>query len=703
MKNPIILCLLAISFISGQEATAKATSVAVVSDPLTYKEAKTEIDSYVQSITTDGRKGILLIDRWGIPDSLRNEFIRMYRDEGLEGAVLIGDVPVPMVRDAQHLCSAFKMNQKMPWRRSSVPSDRYYDDFGLSFTFLKSEDGLFYYSLNADGDQKVRCDIYTSRIRPAQTPEKYIQIKEYLNKAVRAKAEANPLDNALFFAGHGYNSQSMFARMEEHNVLMQQLPTLDGPEGRLDYIDHSFDEAVKYRLLSALGQDRLDLAILHHHGAPDTQYMNGSPYTSSPDGWLKLAKNYFRSKMASASDPTETRRHFIERFGIPGQWLDEAADKEVMAKDSLWALTMDISMDDLKATKIAAKAVIFDACFNGAFIEDDYVAANYLFNPGNKTIVARAHSVNTLQDKWEDELVGLLGRGICAGNWAKVSMDLDTHLFGDPTFCFGPRSVTDRQLSERAGAKVWKKYLAGKDSELRCLALRKLWESGTLTEAELLSIQSGDEARTVRLEALICAAESHVTDLATHIELGLRDNYELTSRLAAKYAGRNRSPKLVPTAVEMYANPLTTNRVIFQLKNFLTDADYALIESSFAKTPYWKGPEEQEMLLQSFRSLQKSEAAECVNLASESPVMRDAKLFIRKQRNECNAAAIEAMTAAYSKTADKEFKLLIAETFGWYACSYRRTDVISACESLLASEQDSDLASELKKTLSRLK
>lgn len=39
---------------------------------------------------------------------------------------LIGDVPVALVRNAQHMTTAFKMNEKaFPWDQSSVPTDRF--------------------------------------------------------------------------------------------------------------------------------------------------------------------------------------------------------------------------------------------------------------------------------------------------------------------------------------------------------------------------------------------------------------------------------------------------------------------------------------------------------------------------------------------------------------------------------------------------
>ena len=38
--------------------------------------------------------------------------MRLYRESRLEGAVFIGDIPIPMIRKAQHMTSAFKMDEE---------------------------------------------------------------------------------------------------------------------------------------------------------------------------------------------------------------------------------------------------------------------------------------------------------------------------------------------------------------------------------------------------------------------------------------------------------------------------------------------------------------------------------------------------------------------------------------------------------------
>lgn len=114
------MCNTAVNAVSSQRGFA------IVVDPKSYAEAKNEISAYAQSVENMGLKTITVIDKWGIPDSIRAELKKLYDDKKtpIEGAVFIGDIPIPMIRDAQHLTSAFKMNQEtFPREEFTVPSD----------------------------------------------------------------------------------------------------------------------------------------------------------------------------------------------------------------------------------------------------------------------------------------------------------------------------------------------------------------------------------------------------------------------------------------------------------------------------------------------------------------------------------------------------------------------------------------------------
>ena len=696
-------------------------SVAVVIDQDCYSQTKDAVNEYVDAMELDGKTGILLIDEWGVPDSIRVRLETLHREKALEGAVLIGDIPVPMIRDAQHLSSAFKMDQKRDWKESSIPSDRYYDDFHLQFNFLsrdKDRKDFFYYSLAPESPQQIRSDIYTARIKPAQGQDKYKAIADFLRKAVRTKkaaieaagrgtdglALAEP-DRVMFFAGHGYNSESMVSRMNEYKALHEQIPSVNKPGGKVDFINFDFDKSVKTRLLSALGDEDLDVALLHHHGYNDMQLLNGSPYESTPDGWLALARNYFREKMRSSRNPEATRKDFIKRFGIPGEWLDEASDPELIIKDSLYDRSMDIYTDDIDRYDIKARFVLFDACFNGAFTEADYVVPHYLFGEANNTVAALAHSVNTLQDVWTDELVGLFDEGVCAGNIFKHVWSLENHLFGDPTFHFGAVSDLDRKVSmkeEKAG--IWRKLLKSESTpcDVKCLAVRVLTRNGNITGEELLDLQRNSGSGIVRLAAFNGNVELAGNCLTEAISLGLDDSYELLQRLSARYAGYNQSPELDGQIVRLYVDPLTPTRVMFQLKAPLVDIETGKATELVRKYGHWKGDEGLDSLIDYLEVCGKSLSADLANLESDSPNARNARLFIRSQRNQCRADILDALQTFFAKTDDPAIKLQIAELLGWYRYSYAREKALGICRSLHSAESDPVIRDEFRRSISRL-
>ena len=716
-------------------------SVAVVIDQDCYSQTKDAVNEYVDAMELDGKTGILLIDEWGVPDSIRVRLETLHREKALEGAVLIGDIPVPMIRDAQHLSSAFKMDQKRDWKESSIPSDRYYDDFHLQFNFLsrdKDRKDFFYYSLAPESPQQIRSDIYTARIKPAQGQDKYKAIADFLRKAVRTKkaaieaagakasvssntaatattdqaagrgtnglALAEP-DRVMFFAGHGYNSESMVSRMNEYKALHEQIPSVNKPGGKVDFINFDFDKSVKTRLLSALGDEDLDVALLHHHGYNDMQLLNGSPYESTPDGWLALARNYFREKMRSSRNPEATRKDFIKRFGIPGEWLDEASDPELIIKDSLYDRSMDIYTDDIDRYDIKARFVLFDACFNGAFTEADYVVPHYLFGEANNTVAALAHSVNTLQDVWTDELVGLFDEGVCAGNIFKHVWSLENHLFGDPTFHFGAVSDLDRKVSmkeEKAG--IWRKLLKSESTpcDVKCLAVRVLTRNGNITGEELLDLQRNSGSGIVRLAAFNGNVELAGNCLTEAISLGLDDSYELLQRLSARYAGYNQSPELDEQIVRLYVDPLTPTRVMFQLEAPLVDIETGKATELVRKYGHWKGDEGLDSLIDYLEVCGKSLSADLANLESDSPNARNARLFIRSQRNQCRADILDALQTFFAKTDDPAIKLQIAEVLGWYRYSYAREKALGICRSLLSAESDPVIRDEFRRSISRL-
>ena len=125
--------LTAVAVFTAATMTAQTHSFAIVTDPQTFNNCKAAIETYRSAVCADGLDAFVVSRNWTNPDELKDSLMLYHKTRALEGAVFIGDVPIAMIRGAQHLTSAFKMDETLPMRDSSVPSDRFYDDFDLKF------------------------------------------------------------------------------------------------------------------------------------------------------------------------------------------------------------------------------------------------------------------------------------------------------------------------------------------------------------------------------------------------------------------------------------------------------------------------------------------------------------------------------------------------------------------------------------------
>lgn len=184
------------------------STFAIITDEATWKHCRESLLSYQSVLTEEQLPSFIVYHHWKDPEQVKKVLLRLYKKNHLEGAVFVGHIPIPMIRQAQHLTSAFKMDERaFPWRDSSVPSDRFYDDFHLQFDFLKRdsvERHFFYYNLSARSPQRIHCDIYTGRIMPVASGKDYFsQINDYLTKVVLAHKSSNKLDQFVSYTGEG--------------------------------------------------------------------------------------------------------------------------------------------------------------------------------------------------------------------------------------------------------------------------------------------------------------------------------------------------------------------------------------------------------------------------------------------------------------------------------------------------------------------
>lgn len=710
-KEKLLASVLMLLCASVAISKPKTSLVAIVSDSSTLKFSGKEIEAYAESIRQDGKRCAVIEDRWANPDSIRNELEKLYRTDFLEGAVFIGDIPVAMVRDAQHFTTAFKMDQRRDRFQSSVPSDRFYDDFNLKFDYLGKDEKrelIHYYSLRSDSPQYISCDIYSARIKAPAIPgkTKYEAVSEYLQKVVREKGTARKIDNIAYFAGHGYNSESMQSRVDEAVALNCHFNDFDG---RISFTNYSRDNFVKYRFQAILEDEDVDIALLHHHGSDDTQYLSATPSTSSLAGYLDNAKRFMRGKIRSAKDTVKAKQYYIDNYDVPAEWLQNVTAPKITAEDDAYSEAMDVYIPDTYGRKGGPAFIMHDACFNGSFHLDDYIAGHYIFNPG-RTVVVKGNSVNTLQDTWPTELIGLLGEGVCVGNWLKTNMTLESHILGDPTWRFASDEEGykfDRSISLESGnPKFWRKVLKSADGDRKVLAVKMLSGLGAISADELLDIQKNDAESTVRLEAFRCISKYCYPALADAIIIGLQDDYELHRRLAAIVAGKNGDPGILPTAAKLYFDPTLSERVDFQLRTCLELFNYADVEREFSKLraaqPNWPVEKNYAAYLSSLKRTEEQSAEEFAKLSDESLTFKQRRLTVSSQRNKCTLKGLDPMLSYLKDGQNQELRMLIAETLGWYVYSSQRDRIVETVAACAAVESDEALRKEMEKTVRRL-
>lgn len=701
------------------------TSFAIIVDSESYNQAKTELEAYKKVIEQDGLGTYIIYHAWTSPDQIRELLVKLHssRTQPLEGAVFVGDIPIPMLRDVQHLTTAFKMDQKRNWQQSSVPSDRFYDDFGLKFDFIKQDSVkplYFYYSLKAESNHTLRSNIYSARIKPLEKSktDKYTQLRNYLNKvvSVRTTEKNNIIDNITVARGHGYNSESRVAWAGEQLALREQFPVAFNTRGNVKFMDFDSYWPMKPYWLNEVLRPDLDVMLFHHHGSNDYQYINGYKTGSDVNTSIENIKLYLRSKVVSyAKKKGNTKEDAIEYYtnwlGVPRSWSEEAFDPELQKKDSIMNLTLDITVKDILEIAPNARFVMFDACYNGSFYEDEYIAGAYIFNEG-KTIVTQGNTVNTIQDKWPDRFLGLLNLGLRVGQWGKYTQYLETHIIGDPTFHFASNTSSQFDINEALTVHskdntFWIKALSSTSPDIQAIALHRLFNNNAANISELLKktyIKS--PYMIVRLECLILLSQLDDDNFTEVLALATTDSYELTRRLALDFIPRNGSDKLLPAVAKAILNDNTSERIVFKISSGLRMMDLDKLEVEIIKQsnslPLYSR-DNLEGILKNIRSTNNSKKKDIAIILDKSVKEKSRSLEISRFRNNPVTEYVDTLFGVLDDiTYEPDLRLKTAEALGWYNYSYRKNYIIEHLEKIMPQEKDAAVLHEIKKTIKRL-
>ena len=720
----VVLMLLVSLGMAAQTITKPSvktpTSFAVFVDQLSYEKARTAIDAYRQSVEADGLGTYLVVGDFKSPESIRELLVKYHADkkQPLEGCVFIGDIPIPMIRDAQYLTSAFKMNQKADWKESSVPSDRFYDDFSLKFDFIRQDADrplYFYYSLRADSKTRLSPDIYSGRIKPVEIEgvDKYRLLSDYLMKVVREKQDTdNVLDRLSMARGHGYNSEDKLAWAAEQLALREQMPRLYRSGSTVKFFDYDDLFPMKNILLNEVQDPALDVMLFHHHGSSETEYINGLPEGSSLSVSIENIKFYLRAKLPSRAREVgreQAIKEYSERLGVPRQWCEKAFDSLKLVQDSLFNETLDIHTYDVRKLRPGARFILFDACFNGSFHQKDYLAGAYLFAPGH-TVAAVAGTVNALQDKWPDEFVGLLAAGMRVGQFNRFTGYLESHVIGDPTFHFKNDGALAFDINKALtvhdrDAAFWRKQLSCRLPDVEAMALRQLLYAGEKGLPELLRrTYLASDNFVVRMEAVKLLSQNYPELAVATLKESLDDSYELVRRLSAEYVERIADPALIPAFVGAFLNRGHEKRLSFRLSGAMMAFDSGALQRELDRQLEGRIVYSDTIIneiRQAIRVSQTRMNADLKELAApgqKSSVYRNAIYGYRNHPTPLMAD--EFLRIAADKARPMEVRLYAVHTLGWYDLCYRRADIARSLRQI--KTDDKALAEELSRSVNRL-
>lgn len=719
MKKILIMSLISISLIGMiSSCTDSQTGFAIVIDTESYENAKNEIDAYVDVLESEGLATHLLIRNYDHPDSLKNELVALYSAKTpIEGAVFIGDIPIVATINAQHMTSAYKMDQDhYGLETANVPSDRFYDDFDLVWDYIRKDSikNMHYYSLNFESPQRINPDIYSGRIKMPEVDNKYELLRIYMKKVVAEHQTENTLDQFFFFAGHGYNSGSMIARLDEQVVLSQQLPG----NPNITFMDHSMKTVIKFPYMTELQREDLDIGLLHHHGGEETEYLSGWPKTDSYATQIDLVKRYLRvrlnrSRGKSKAELDEVKKSYKEHYGVPASWFDGAFDPEVMKEDSIWTANQDLIVPDFEIFdyKPNVRFAIFDACYNGSFHMDEYLTGSYISAYG-KTVAAQGNTVNSLQDKWPQEFIGMLSLGMRVGEWNRMVCYLETHIIGDPTFRYTSvdPSVDVQRMSvtQSTNDRMWVGLLDSKYPDLQALALRKLYDNDYFDISDLLleTFKTSDLG-SVRTECLRLSSQLNDANFLELLKLALEDDYELVQRFAVLMAGDVGNDELIPIMVKL-AFMNFSKRVEFNYTQNIGFFDADKLVEEFEKqaaegTNIVKEEEAFPIIKNVFETANRRFLDVREKIMSPESSDRSRYNNIRMLRNYNYHMGVPDFITFLEESENTEHRVMMIEALGWFRLSIEKHQIIDYCNLLVSDESEAEeVRQEAKKTILRL-
>lgn len=382
--------------------------------------------------------------------------------------------------------------------------------------------------------------------------------------------------------------------------------------------------------------------------------------------------------------------------------------------DSLHYADERIVTEDLMKNNLSTnpRLIMFDACYNGSFHENDYIAGQYIFNNG-QTLVAQGNTRNVLQDRWTIEMIGLLSHGVRAGQYNKLIASLEGHLFGDPTFRFAPIEANTLSIDitiRKNDVTYWKNLLNSPYADVQSLAMRMLADADTQKKLSPLFLEKYQESgfNTVRMEAIKLLSRYQDANFIEVLHEGLNDAYEMVARQSAIYAGFVGDDSLLPAIVEALVEYNERLRVQMSANKALSlypkEKVEKAIEDFYAKADRLNKNEEKKRLLRSLERVfvQEAKAHQTLMDATAPEVKRISA--IRNVRNYTFHFHVDDYLDVIRDTGNPlEVRVVMTEALGWFTNSIQRPHILGEIKKIQETANlPEDLKVEIEQTIKRL-
>ena len=685
---------------------------AIVVDKKTYENVSEAIDLYRAKLHKLNIADYRIIVDDATPEEIRETLHDIEPD--IIGAFLIGDIPIAMISNAQHLTTAYKMDEtKFDLHRSSVPSDRFYDDKGLLFRFIEKDGPFFYYRLDEDGAQKLDPAFFISRLTvpKAMKADAYALIDKFLRKASEDEGHVDDKLRLVTYAGHGYNSDCLMAWADERKLYDEMFPANRHDVRSLNYRS-SHD--MKSVILDQLAYGDADVMIFSEHGSSDTQYLTTNLAINDRKTALNLFQASLFETLRKAKSPhalDSLKSDLSRKYHLTSDFFAEALTPQRISADSLREAGYDFTLGDMgRDFRPTPRFVVLDACYNGDFSADDYVAAHYLFSGGN-TLAVQANSRNVLQDRRTNEDFGLLALGYPVGILNQLVPTLEGHLFGDPTVYFQrswSKTFTPPCLDLPKTKRQRRAWMKSKTPNLRAAGIHLAAENGEADTQTLLALLR-EESVVVRLAAFKALAAKDDPAIRTEaFRVAIADRHELVARQAALEVKKWGIPATLPLIAEAYVGDPHRLRVRFNLLSALyvfppKEAGEALTKAVDKLRP--RDKDLRKRMKAKGEELQRFRDNIVLPLEDASTPLKAKLQAARTVRNyQIHDDIDPLMTIISDKDTADELRQTLIEALGWFVSSYRKNEIIDFCRKELArTDLDNEVKAELRRTLSRLK